>query len=278
MALPGDVKHVNRYLNNLIARQLDRESPVQPRLPSLFESPAHASAFTHERSDAGEPLAVETVEAETGVDVRPEIRHSIETTSALPSSRFNSSSIETASTVWRGRQKIAPGSWPSAELAPDKTGEAATQIQTAMSPPEGVHPAAANITPPASAAPSQNVHKPSPQHGAASELQDKANEQTGSPRLKQSTVDSAPVDSKKNSIVVEPRVVLLVENRREANDFALRNQPPAPEPPPEINVTIGRVEVRAAAPYTTPRSQPSAKPSMSLDEYLRRRTKGGGGV
>lgn len=52
----------------------------------------------------------------------------------------------------------------------------------------------------------------------------------------------------------------------------------APEPAPIINVTIGRVEVRASqAPASGVRRQESAaKRLMSLDDYLRQRAGGGG--
>jgi hypothetical protein len=130
------------------------------------------------------------------------------------------------------------------------------------------------------------VHKPQPTHTASIERQEKTNEQPLSPKPQPSKIDAAPVDSArgvestKNSLDVQPRVALRVEQRTEANDSSLQIQPPAPqEPPPVINVTIGRIEVRAtsaSSATTTPHSRPSAKLVMSLDEYLRRRTKGGG--
>jgi hypothetical protein len=49
-----------------------------------------------------------------------------------------------------------------------------------------------------------------------------------------------------------------------------------PEPPTTIQVTIGRIEVRAAPPTAKPHSEKrSGPPVMSLDEYLRRRAKAG---
>ncbi len=54
-------------------------------------------------------------------------------------------------------------------------------------------------------------------------------------------------------------------------------QPPAAGPEPVINVTIGRVEIRAVAapppPQRTPRTEPAV---MSLEDYLRRRREKGG--
>jgi hypothetical protein len=48
--------------------------------------------------------------------------------------------------------------------------------------------------------------------------------------------------------------------------------PPAAPPDPVINVTIGRVEIRAAAPAPAPERRPRPEPPvLSLDDYLRRR-------
>lgn len=46
---------------------------------------------------------------------------------------------------------------------------------------------------------------------------------------------------------------------------------------PTVNVTIGRIEVRASKPPEPPRRKPAPKPTvMSLDEYLQSRSNGGG--
>jgi hypothetical protein len=45
---------------------------------------------------------------------------------------------------------------------------------------------------------------------------------------------------------------------------------------PTVNVTIGRVEVRAVPAPTSPAPKPRSTPVMTLDEYLRRRATGGG--
>lgn len=45
-------------------------------------------------------------------------------------------------------------------------------------------------------------------------------------------------------------------------------------PPPEIQVTIGRVEIRAVMPPSPVNSPPGAAPRLSLDDYLKQ-TAGG---
>lgn len=63
------------------------------------------------------------------------------------------------------------------------------------------------------------------------------------------------------------------EARRNAN---APQQSPAARPTsgPDIHVTIGRVEVRAAAPPSTKPARRNAPQPMTLDEYLRRRASG----
>lgn len=58
---------------------------------------------------------------------------------------------------------------------------------------------------------------------------------------------------------------------------AFKSQSRAPETqeqPPTIHVTIGRIEVKAAPPAAAPKHRAAASPTMSLEEYLRRRPGG----
>jgi hypothetical protein len=69
---------------------------------------------------------------------------------------------------------------------------------------------------------------------------------------------------------LQPRVTLA-----ERQPFVPQRESPAPEP--VIHVTIGRIEVRAAAaPKAPARERPAARPAVDLDEYLRQRSKGEG--
>jgi hypothetical protein len=53
-----------------------------------------------------------------------------------------------------------------------------------------------------------------------------------------------------------------------------RKMPESREQPPTIHVTIGRIEVKAAPPASAPKQRSPASPTMSLEEYLRRRSGG----
>lgn len=230
-----------------------------------------------------------------------------------PSPPTQASNDEIPSTIWRGRQEIPSSPKQPPEAGSDETVEdsprvAATHIQAPAVLPTATRPDAASTTPPSSNAqeetvqPRQNILRPSPPPPltVASERQDEAGEQVVAPRLQPSTnaaaarvdstahdivasersVESAKhsIESTKKTLVVRPRVAAVVEPRRERDDSPSLLQSPAPEPPPVINVTIGRIEVRAttAASNAPRRTEPSAKPLLSLDEYLRRRAKGGG--
>lgn len=73
---------------------------------------------------------------------------------------------------------------------------------------------------------------------------------------------------RESSATIEPRHVPRRERQAAARD-AKRERA---EVAPTINVTIGRVEVRATqAPATAQRRAETAAPRMSLDDYLRRR-------
>jgi hypothetical protein len=57
---------------------------------------------------------------------------------------------------------------------------------------------------------------------------------------------------------------------------ALADPPPPAQPPPAeptVQVTIGRLEVRAAIPAPAPEPRPKPRTSVSLDEYLDRRSR-----
>lgn len=90
------------------------------------------------------------------------------------------------------------------------------------------------------------------------------------------TVREQPVSSASHSVVVRPRVIPLERQREEkrsggAVPWPVHTQPPAPT----IHVTIGRVEVRATGPAAPAPKPWSAPQTMSLDEYLRKRSGGG---
>lgn len=108
-------------------------------------------------------------------------------------------------------------------------------------------------------------------------------------RAEKNDIEPARVEARPARIVIEPRVE-KAENRREQTALQTAFVPPSrgetrsenraahfeQAATPVINVTIGRVEVRAAVTTAAPPKQSHAKtPTLGLDEYLRRRRGGG---
>jgi hypothetical protein len=101
-----------------------------------------------------------------------------------------------------------------------------------------------------------------------------------------STLPEAPPSSKPK-VVPERIEVTRLERQSQAPSKASQivpallpkiqspsRMPETPEQPPTIHVTIGRIEVKAATPALAPKRGTPASPTMSLDEYLRRRSGG----
>lgn len=111
-----------------------------------------------------------------------------------------------------------------------------------------------------------------------------ADERIAHQGLEEAKTPGAPVEANATRIVVQPHL-----SRREADqatgvgdysgqgrmDLQLHDTSPMPT----INVTIGRIEVKALPPAVTrPRPQKNAGQLMSLDEYMRRRNGGGDSI
>ena len=78
--------------------------------------------------------------------------------------------------------------------------------------------------------------------------------------------------------VIEPREVVVrrtVVERRAENLHEEQTSRPIDAQPPVVRITIGRVDVRAAAPAPPPPDPPDpAAPRISLDDYLRQHSEG----
>lgn len=74
-----------------------------------------------------------------------------------------------------------------------------------------------------------------------------------------------------HTVMVQPHVASYVNPAVPASIEPLD----APQPAPTIQVTIGRIEVRATPPSALPQSKRLTPPVMSLDEYLSQRAREG---
>jgi hypothetical protein len=107
------------------------------------------------------------------------------------------------------------------------------------------------------------------------------NETTAKPETKASNPAYLTGALEASKVTVEPRIARPVENQRVSGKIKpfhqeLLAQPTEIPAAPTINVTIGRIEVRATTAAAQPRKQPPVAQTMSLDEYLRKRNQGGG--
>lgn len=108
------------------------------------------------------------------------------------------------------------------------------------------------------------------------------NEPQAEPQGKAANIAYLPFARQADRGQVQPRAALRLESQQAPE--SLRQtfeksgaQAIEPQLPPTINVTIGRIEVRATTPQAAqPRRPKPAAPTMSLEEYLRRRDRGGG--
>jgi len=91
---------------------------------------------------------------------------------------------------------------------------------------------------------------------------------------RQETIEALAATQPSAALTIAPRISRHVSQRAAAREAAQTSAKVAPT----INVTIGRVEVRAtqAQPGVAGRQAP-ASANMSLEEYLRRRAVGGAG-
>jgi hypothetical protein len=283
---------MSNYLDQLIARHFDRSTVVQPRLASLFEPPQTAAvqpgarntaepsefdAFTEERGDAGSVASRGPAEPSFHADAeRP---------------RTPAPSSESLMTGWRGRPRQLLSS-----LADVRPIEPANLFIPAPVQPHPLHAQAATVEPtneqstientPSSLsheghpAPPQNVRNSARESDltaiAPADVPNDARAQEASLHRQLPGVEASPVDSTRRGIVVSPRIAARFESRNVTYDAPSPSSLTDPQPAPTINVTIGRVEVRAMLPATSPRKQSPTPPLMGLDEYLRKRTKGDG--
>jgi hypothetical protein len=246
------------YLSDLIARTVSPAVAVRPHLPSLFE-PAPAT-----RETASWP----EFEQETFVE-RPPVTGPSEKVASMPLSI-----PMPRQSVLREPEQTAP------EISPSKknllTSQESERTRTPIS--ISVFPRPSLILqedePSNSPRSRSDIVKSSLLDVVAAGLREvSAREKTG---YSQPAVALNPV------VASEPRErELPARSDLQAIVPTIRALPPiAPLPPaaatapPTINVTIGRVEIRAVPPPAQQRAKPKPATVLSLEDYLRQRSKG----
>lgn len=253
------------FFSTIAARSLSATPQVTPRLPTLFE-PDRASSRELEEL-AFEPEAPRAVLPAPGV--------------AAPSP---SVTALRAPAVQLAAQRSLPAQaarLPAAPIAPLASHQ--EQIPTALPQPDAPRlPARAALDPPHAHAPSQVIEQAAARDHVRSAPVEPA------PAHPRPVADLLATLLPRSVQPTQPVVVPAVPRRDAATQLApltpLRESPvkpltrrTAPEAAPAlptIQVTIGRIEVRAAAPDRPARPERSTAAVMSLDDYLRQRDGG----
>lgn len=265
---------MNDYLSNLAARSLNLVELIQPRLKSLFEPSLERTRPVYEDSSYPETMegqhSPNLAKPEVPVPAPSSDRRSvplqipeIDLSQALDLRRQRPGQLTT--TPNRRQQVPLPAAFESAEMRLEWPSRQVLSepVQPSIKPPSEQH--VKNRSTITSITYTDKVDNGSSQ--TAVEKRDRTWFEPATPRTLIEPTTSAPT-----AIVTRPYVRPHIE--------------PAPAFPPEakqkpastIQVTIGRIEVRATSPPgQPPQKKRSASPVMSLEEYLRQRTKRGGG-
>jgi len=255
------------FLGNLVERSLSPTSTVRPQVFSIFGPPVMNGGAFLRRDESPELGAVEQHDQESR-DRLPQLRpHSHTTTSApatqfvapLPNARLTSpESTELSSASPQTRTRI---DLPERSTAPSR---ARCAIAEWTKEDEGD---AAPLRPqlPAKNTPSlSSANKPVPYDSTKDR-----------PHQVSARTIMEVVGAERELIQVGKirAVQLRVPSPRL---LAPAHQPKNAPDPPSVNVTIGRIEIRAVPPPTQQRARPKPTTVLSLEEYLRQRGASGG--
>ena len=274
------------YLGNLVTRTISQATVVRPQLPSIFE-PSIASGQVRSQlefeQEAFSESSLATQRTEAAAPNPPSVLAPHQSVLGGPESERIAhrtgtplSILAPSQSVVRDPEPIAPRvSRPkairrasgNAEPSPeDIVPGPASKRRESRSVPVQVE---ANVEP---VAPELRKNDSRAAQRESSSRRARASE-TPTSVSKLSTPDSQP----KNPILVRPAATMQKIRAVEAVIPAIRSLPqfprtPAPASAPTINVTIGRVEIRATSPAPPPqRARPKSANVLSLEDYLRQR-------
>ena len=267
---------MNNFLANLAARNSNQMEVIQPRLPSLFEpwlvdnhSLHHEQgAQTHGFESSGDewnfneaPASFSTVASTTEHQAGTSITE--DRVNMATSNSHHTRERKVQPLIRENKQNPASGNATThIDIQSPSKDQARLFVRTRIlqpqeKPHQNLPQRQTGLTPLTN----------SPEFSSSASLQDQENKPSS--LTPHETSQNHPVSI---PVVAQPKVALHFDrptSRNEEQGMAL------PEAPPAINVTIGRIEVRATT-STTPISKPKSTPkTMSLDDYLRQRSGGG---
>ncbi|MEN3331912.1 MAG: hypothetical protein V7641_1277 [Blastocatellia bacterium] len=299
---------MSNYINNLIARNQPAAEVVRPRLPSIFEPHVYAPNAFNALTPAG-PLAAPQAANQEGNSRAPQIGQAVSNAfrakpeppagqAASEAQITNASSPEIQVPVWRGIQQLPEGYErnDAGYVSPPRSTPSVVMSSKINEPPSETsqHGLAANRDMPLSPRPVRpqenetglaerggqaGLQADSPPPLPNSSNRRRAHERIAQQVIEESTHAASSVESSAHRLVMQPRVARRDENYTSREAYRAGQERPGWQSPPQmptINVTIGRIEVKALPPAAAPpRPQKSAAPLMSLEEYMRRRHGGG---
>lgn len=290
------------YIGRVIAKSLNLAAVVKPRLPSLFEPPQAAgtpSSLLAFAAAVGEQELHETVIAtvapprpsEPDVDAQPRRKRSADDSRV----RLNNATLVTPALVAPQPVQLMAKKTFQAPLQQTESGVRTPEIQPAVRRMQAVErPMTAQLA-------TQEESEQAVVHSKARlkmvesvvKAQEPEHPMKAQPVITRKETEQAAVHSTPQPQTVqrlEPAIspavrplppVTVVARRREMlrperGAKSTAGPPASAEPAPTIQVTIGRIEVRATLPAASPQKQKAASPAMSLEEYLGRRARRGG--
>jgi hypothetical protein len=253
------------FLSNLLLRSRGAAEVMRPRVASLFE-PRNSKGpeaewdleETRETPEAEEPRAP-SFEEEPRKVVRRTASHGREIDAPVEfSAQAEQLEVETVErrTVETPLPNIVPqGPWPTPPANP-----AVSERKTALAQPAEALP---KIFPHAPAMPQERR----PERLAMAQRLPEAPSPRETIRLRESPAE-------RRTPAMRDRPVLTPPIERPRMQLMPAAQRPAPSEP-TVQVTIGRIEVRAVSEPGPRRKERAAPPVMSLNEYLKTRSGGG---
>jgi len=302
---------MNGYFNNLALRSMNAGNLVEPRLPSLFEpqrsepdaaTPVYSESrpvsvdapspteFPRAKVSTEEPSVADNV-AGPQSELRPAVTtaRSIENSDEAPAPVVRSTHEDHTAPIAVAEQPTVPAETLSADQTAAQPKPVA--LQSAVESVRSVAPQLDKTLPSVAVTKIGSEPLPAPQSKiVGSETTSEVEEHVALVEEQEAFLEPPPILQTPAlfKTEVKPHVVEHVIERsrntdrtdfrsvtRSITNYAWRESEAA-APEPSINITIGRVEVRAApATNTKPTRTRQESPVMPLDEYLRKQRRGG---
>lgn len=272
------------YLNHLAALTLNQLEPVQPRLVSRFEAPI-AGDHSNDHQGLAQEFQMMQPESRQPATADDFVQQKIVTAPVEGQATKNSKQqAESGQVMARGaeqseplsqQQKFAGWSDSNAALAQTRSDQSLAKANVRSSyelghppmPTEKVHSFVEHVQEHFSdSIASERVISDAPINSEANQIAGKNDEKLRAEPVKPASIMvQSHQDAAKPNTSSEAVVKSLTSAQADANET----------PAPTINVTIGRIEIRATQTTEKPLAKPrAAGTTMSLDDYLKQRNGG----